>query len=214
MTFRRLSLVLALLSAPVDADVLDDAPLTEDRSVEFERSSLRRTYSVGATLRNLLLHPDGSITAAVASGSSGVVPWDLVHLVLADFERGVDESEGPVWVRLEPDRLAAAGQTMDGYGREDAPIALSALAGAAVDVPGGRTMGFVSGALVYWATGRVLALAVDAGPDLGSPARTLALPWTWLRFADARGAIRSITAQVDSQWFEDASQVVLTHSLR
>jgi sporulation protein YlmC with PRC-barrel domain len=214
MTFRRLALALALLSAPVDADDFEELVPTDVDSDTAELSLPLSRPGTKGVLSDLLVRHDGSIDVAVTKNadSERYVPWGIVRLVLADVgaageEHGfAEENQEPLWIPAPTARLAP----MDRAGRRDAeaPFSLNTLAGSAVVGPLGETIGVVRGWLVSWERGRVLALAVDVGAFLGTESRTVAVPWTWLRTPVDTSSNLTVTGEADLNWLRWANEVV------
>lgn len=227
MTFRRLALALALLSAPVDADEFDELVPSDVDSDTSELSLSPSRSGTKGVLSDLLVRDDGSIDVAVtkSAASDRYVPWGIVRLVLADVGAAAEEHGGvaevnqePLWIPATTERLSWGDRSSGRKDRAshravDAPFSLNALAGAAVVGPRGETIGVVRGWLVSWERGRVLALAVDAGAFLGTESRTVTLPWSWLRNPIDTSSNLEVTSDADLNWLRWANEVDLERTV-
>lgn len=202
--FRRLAVTLALLSASAQADDFDDFVHPQTRNLRAPSSASRAS----AGLDDLLLRPDGSVVAALRAGLGGeeLIPWSLVRLVLADVGDFARERDELVWLSMAPNgRETIEASDLDTAERQ---IALSSLAGSVVTDAANDAVGVVRGALLYPATGRVLALALDVGAYSGAESRTIAVPWSWLTVSDDGGALR-LTNEADLRWIQSAPSIQL-----
>lgn len=124
----------------------------------------------------LAIAPDGTISS-----------WGLVRLVLPDLADGI---AGPEWVET-PVRAGPRGE-----------LTLPSLGGRAVTGADGEALGVVRGCLVSPFAGRVLALDVEVGPQLGEEPRRVALPWAQL--AVGGGTIRYVG---DAEWLRSGPEI-------
>lgn len=213
MTFRRLALALALLSAPVDADDFDDFISTDTDTDTAELLFSHRKQGEKGVLTDLLVHQDGSIDVAVTkrSETEWYVPWGLVRLALADVEGTADEGHEPLWIPMLTDQHAAI-ESIDRYTHAES-FSLNSLGGQAVVGPHGETIGVVRGSLVSWERGRVLALAVDVGAFLGTQSRIIAVPWNWFHAPMEAHSSLALSAEADLNWIRWANEVDLKQSM-
>ncbi len=201
MTLRRISLTLALLTAPAwadDLDDLDDSTRGSARAPALEQAAGRAP----AALEDVLFRPDGSIESVTAAsgGPARRVPWTLVRLVLPDVA-SADRDEPPTRVEVAP-RPAAHVATSRGDAR--ALVSLRSLTGISVADASGAAIGLVRGALVSVHAGQAPALVVDLRPQDGSAPRSVAVPWSMLDVVDAaRSGIARIEDE-DARWLHAA----------
>jgi sporulation protein YlmC with PRC-barrel domain len=203
MTFRRLALALALLSAPVEADDVDPIAGNDGTNTTELTDPERRGRGV---LKDLVVRHDSSITVAITERSGGdwFIPWGLVRLALADVDGAGGDDGEPIWI---PTAAEHAERRAMESSVDATSFRLNALHGAPVVGPHGETIGVVRGALVSWELGRLLALAVDVGVFLGTPSRIVAVPWFWLRTPiDAKTGL-SIVSDADLNWLRWANEV-------
>ncbi len=206
MTLRRISLTLALLTAPSWADDLDDVDgtarlpaRTTTRSDELARS--------GAAIEDVLFRSDGSVesVSAVSGGPARSVPWNLVRLVLPDVALA-GESDAPTRVDVEPRPLTRAVERGDAPHPNDL-VSLRSLTGLPVTDGHGDALGLVRGALLSLPAGQAPALVVELQPQDGSAPRAVAVPWSMLDVVDAARSGVAHVASEDARWLRAAPAI-------
>jgi hypothetical protein len=206
MVFRRLTLLLALLTAPAqgaDFDTLIE-PTKRPHAPGVEHPETSPIHA--RRIEDLLLRPDGSIAGAVQAGSAArtqVVPWSRVR-----FDHAGDR-EDTLWVEI-PSRWNTLDRVSRGTRPGEDVFALSGLGGFAVTSGGGDVVGVIRGGLICLASGRIVALAVDVGPLLGGESRLVALPWSSLRVEHARNGnwVVALGQETGIEWVRAAPELM------